>query len=101
MANHMEYQAVMKRAWAIFRTTYRYPAIPFASIGRRCFAWALRKAWAAAREAAEVAAIPVETRTTRIADLEIERDRLIFADSFRWATSRRQQIDAEIQRLAA
>jgi hypothetical protein len=41
----------MSRAWAIFRETYNYPRIPFRSIGRQCFAWALRKAWAELRSA--------------------------------------------------
>jgi hypothetical protein len=37
---------LMHRAWAIFRNTYRYPRIKFSDIGRKCFAWALRRAWA-------------------------------------------------------
>ena len=37
---------VMNRAWTIFRETYNYPRMPFRFIGRPCFAWALRKAWA-------------------------------------------------------
>ena len=45
----------MRRAWVIFRQTYRYPQIKFADIGRKCFAWALRQAWVEAKEAARVA----------------------------------------------
>jgi hypothetical protein len=30
----MDKSAIMKAAWQIFRETYRYPVIPFASIGR-------------------------------------------------------------------
>src|SRR3977135_35169 len=37
--------ALMPRAWAIFRQTYKYPQIKFSDIGRKCFAWALRQAW--------------------------------------------------------
>ena len=33
----MNRQAVMSRAWAIFRKTYSYPSIPFQRIGRDCF----------------------------------------------------------------
>lgn len=45
----MDRAAVMRRAWAVFRETYRYPEITFKDIGRKCFAWALRKAWEAYR----------------------------------------------------
>jgi CRISPR/Cas system Type II protein with McrA/HNH and RuvC-like nuclease domain len=62
--------AVMHRAWAIFRETYKYPQIKFADIGRKCFGWALRKAWAEAREAARVAAIPAQERAERIERLQ-------------------------------
>jgi hypothetical protein len=48
--------ALMRRAWAIFRETYNYPRIKFTDIGRKCFAWALRKAWAEIREAARLPA---------------------------------------------
>jgi hypothetical protein len=50
--------ALMRRAWAIFRQTYKYPLIKFQDIGRGCFAWALRRAWEEARETIRVAAIP-------------------------------------------
>jgi hypothetical protein len=55
----------MRRAWAIFRQTYKYPLIKFLDIGRNCFAWALRQAWGEARGAARVAAIPVQVRAER------------------------------------
>jgi hypothetical protein len=66
----MDRSAVMHRAWAIFRETYKYPQIKFADIGRKCFGWALRKAWAEAREAARVAAIPAQERAERIKTLQ-------------------------------
>ncbi len=37
---------IMKRAWEIFKSTYRYPEIPFKSIGWLCFASCLKMAWA-------------------------------------------------------
>jgi hypothetical protein len=49
--------AIMRRAWAIFRDTYRYPSIPFRSIGRPCFAWALRKALTADDKAALISTL--------------------------------------------
>lgn len=60
---------VMARAWELFRQTYRYPSIPFASIGRKCFAWALKTAWAEAREAARLAALGIAELKSRIAGL--------------------------------
>ncbi len=63
-------KAVMTRAWDVFRQTYRYPQIKFSDIGRPCFAWALKQAWAEAREAARVAAIPSDVRADRIETLQ-------------------------------
>jgi hypothetical protein len=62
--------ALMRRAWAIFRETYRYPQIKFSDIGRNCFAWALRKAWAEAREAARLAATSPLVKAERIETLQ-------------------------------
>lgn len=62
-------KAIMARAWTIFRETYKYPAIKFSSIGWKCFGWALRTAWAEAREAAHLAAIPTADKAARIAVL--------------------------------
>jgi hypothetical protein len=61
--------ALMTRAWAIFRQTYRYPQIKFSDIGRKCFAWALRQAWVEAREAARVAAMTPAAKAERIETL--------------------------------
>lgn len=63
-------RAVMTRAWAIFRKTYRYPQIKFSDIGRPCFAWSLKKAWAEAREAARAAALAPAVKADRIEALE-------------------------------
>jgi hypothetical protein len=62
--------ALMTRAWAIFRRTYKYPQIKFSDIGRRCFAWALRQAWVEAREAARLTALSPVVRAERIETLE-------------------------------
>ena len=93
--------AVMRRAWAIFKETYSYPAISMASIGRHCFAWALKKAWAEAKAAAKVCLIAVETRVARINDLKEEREGLVWIDNWSQAEVRRSQIYAQIRQLAA
>ncbi|EAQ36938.1 hypothetical protein NB311A_07308 [Nitrobacter sp. Nb-311A] len=62
-------KAIMARAWAIFRETYKYPAIKFSSIGWKCFGWALKQAWAEAREVARLAAMPTVDKAARIAVL--------------------------------
>jgi hypothetical protein len=72
--------AVMRRAWAIFRQTYRYPQIKFRDIGRNCFACALKQAWREAREAARVAAIPAAERAERIQTLQDSIERASYID---------------------
>jgi hypothetical protein len=72
---------LMRRAWGIFRQTYKYPQIRFADIGRNCFAWALRQAWAEAREAARLAAIPPEVKAERIETLQGLIQRANYIDS--------------------
>jgi hypothetical protein len=62
----IERAALMRRAWAIFRQTYKYPLIKFPDIGRKCFGWALKAAWSEAREAVRVAAISPTARAERI-----------------------------------
>lgn len=73
--------ALMTRAWAIFRRTYKYPQIKFADIGRRCFAWALRQAWVEAREAARVAALSPAIKAERIETLQTLIARAGYIDS--------------------
>jgi hypothetical protein len=72
---------VMRRAWVIFRQTYKYPQFKFADIGRNCFAWALRQAWAEAREATRLAAIPTEVKAGRIETLHGLIQRASYIDS--------------------
>ncbi|MGJ5136860.1 hypothetical protein ACQR1V_02640 [Bradyrhizobium oligotrophicum] len=73
--------AIMRRAWAIFRQTYKFPQIKFRDIGRSCFAWALRKAWAEAQEAVRLAAIPAADKSERIEVLHALIERAGFIDS--------------------
>jgi hypothetical protein len=73
--------ALMTRAWAIFRQTYRYPQIKFSDIGRKCFAWALRRAWVEAREAARLAALSPAVKAERIETLHALIARAGYIDS--------------------
>jgi hypothetical protein len=73
--------ALMRRAWAIFRETYKYPQIKFSDIGRECFAWALRKAWAEVREERRLAALSPVLRTERIETLQTLIAHASFIDS--------------------
>jgi hypothetical protein len=72
--------ALMRRAWVIFRQTYKYPLIKFQDIGRDCFAWALKQAWGEAREAARVAGIPAAVRGERIHALQVSIERASYID---------------------
>ena len=92
---------VMTAAWRIFRETYNYPAIPFRSIGRQCFVWALKEAHRRAREAARIAAIPAPVKAARVAELEAARDLAPFMASYRQSQARVAEIDAELSRLVA
>lgn len=95
----MNKQEIMKAAWAIFRETYHYPAVPFRSLGRKCFGWALSEAYRRARAAARIAAIPVEIKTARIAELQAAREIAGFMSSYRQSQARVAEIDAELSRL--
>ena len=101
----MNRTSIMRRAWALFAEVYRYRGkggIPFLSIGRKAFAWCLRKAWAEAREQATRVAMSAAERGKRLASLVDENCRLEHADSFRQAHNlRRAAIAAEVAALAA
>src|SRR5690349_6514117 len=73
--------AIMTRAWAIFRETYKYPQIKFSDIGRKCFAWALRQAWVEARAAARIAALTPAAKAERIETLHALTARAGYIDS--------------------
>jgi hypothetical protein len=72
---------LMHRAWAIFRSTYRYPQIKFSDIGRKCFAWALRRAWAEILEERRLLDLSPVLRHERIATLQALILRADFIDS--------------------
>ena len=93
--------ALMSRAWAIFRETYKYPQIKFSDIGRKCFAWALKQAWMEARKAARVAALSSAEKADRIETLHGLIARAGFIDSGpQWKATIRQHRD-EIRQLTA
>jgi hypothetical protein len=93
--------ALMSRAWAIFRETYKYPQIKFSDIGRKCFAWALKQAWMEARKAARVAALSSADKADRIETLHGLIARAGFIDSGpQWKATIRQHRD-EIRQLTA
>lgn len=94
-------RAIMQRAWAIFRSTYHYPAIPFASIGAECFASSLRRAWHEAKEAARIAAIPVPVKAERVVALREMIEGLTYSDDYQRACVTRKCAEKEIASLAA
>jgi hypothetical protein len=80
--------SLMTRAWAIFRQTYKYPQIKYADIGRKCFAWALKQAWAEAREAARLVALSPAIKAERIETLQTLIARADYIDSgSQWKTT--------------
>ena len=94
-------RALMSRAWAIFRETYKYPQIKFSDIGRSCFAWALKQAWMEARKAARVAALSSADKADRIETLHGLIARAGFIDSGpQWKATTRAHRD-EIRQLTA
>lgn len=94
-------KAIMARAWAIFRETYKYPAIKFSSIGWKCFGWALRTAWAEAREAARIADIPADVKAARIAILNRTIELASYSESWPDVSRTVNTARAEITRLSA
>lgn len=93
--------ALMQRAWMIFRKTYKYPQIKFKDIGRRCFAWALKKAWAEARETRRLAALSQTAKAERIQTLQALIARADFIDSGPQWKSTVASYRNEIQQLRA
>jgi hypothetical protein len=93
-------KTIMARAWEIFREAYKYPAIKFSSIGWKCFGWALRAAWAEAREAARIAAIPAIDKAARIAVLTRIIELAAYSESWPQAQREISAARAEIARLS-
>ena len=88
---------IMKRAWEIMGETYNFPASPFSSIGRKCFAGCLKHAWAEAKQAASIAAIPQAEKRNQIASLRSQIEQLKYK-SFRYdigAMARKLQTQIE------
>ena len=92
--------AVMRRAWAIFRETYKSPQIKFSDIGRNCFAWALKEAWSEARRAARTAALSAEAKAERIETLQALIQQSDYIDGLTWHTAVQGYRD-EIRQLQA
>jgi len=92
-------KAILVRAWAIFRETYHYPSVPFLSIGRPCFAWALRQAWAETKEAARLAAIPANARNARCAVLRDQIEHTRYMANWSEATARAARLSRELTAL--
>lgn len=93
-------KAIMARAREIFRKTYKYPAIKFSSIGRKCFGWALKQAWFEAREVARLAAIPADVKAARIAVLSRTIELASYSESWPEASHQISAARAEITLLS-
>ena len=91
---------IMSRAWQLFRETYHYPEIKFASIGRHCFAGCLRRAWAEYRQAQRLKAIPAKEKRARVKALQRQIDLAQHADSYRTTHQIETACRAEIALLA-
>ena len=73
---------VLARAWEIFRASYNYPQVPFRSLGWGCFTWALKKAWAEAREIASLAGLGIAKLQEEAARLAEPRHRVGLSTSY-------------------
>lgn len=91
----------INRAKEIFSATYNYPAIPFRSIGRAAFAWAMAEAAREAREAARIAAIPAEVRAARLEQINRALVMLDYRHDYTRASIERRDLLAERRTLAA
>jgi hypothetical protein len=98
--NPLSPKAIMSEAWRIFRETYNYPYVSFRSIGRRCFASALRLAWAKARELVRLASLGSEALESELHRLRGERALLDYS-SGRWVDEARAGIRQQEQRIRA
>lgn len=87
------------KAKEIFCRTYNYPAVPFRSIGRKCFAWARREACRQVAEAARIAAIPADVKAARAAELRSRIELTFFSGTYA-ATQRRAAMAAELASLS-
>ena len=97
----MNKREIMTAAWALFRETYHYPAVPFKSLGRQCFGWCLSETYRRAKEAARIAAIPNDVKAERIAKLKWQLELTPYIESYLQSTGRARALRAEINALTA
>jgi len=99
-------RAVVLKAKGIFCALYNYPSVPFRSIGRPCWAYAVRRARVElateAAHVARVAAMSPEARTDRAAHI---RGRLalvpMLSDDWAAVSAARHALETELARLSA
>ena len=101
---------LMRAAWQLFRQHYGFGSreaggrgLSFRRIGRTCFGWCLKKAWADARQRARLAAIPAPVKAERIASLRqaLFDTRDYFTGSYAAQCRREAEINTEIFTLLA
>lgn len=92
---------IMRRAWAIFRQTYNFPRISFRSIGRRCFASCLRRAWDEAKRGAATATRSASELRNRAEDIRRQIADLTFAPFGIDAGRERDRLNALLAPLTA
>jgi len=85
----------------IFCRTYRYPAIPFRSLGRECFAWAMTEARRQIAETARIAAIPAEVKEARLTAINDALLILDYRSDYSRASRERGVLLAERNALSA
>ena len=96
---------IMRVAWAKFKAKHTGRVggkmVFLFKVARWDWANCLRSAWAAAKEAARIAAIPAEVKAERIAYLRDQIERLDYLPFGMRVAPRRAAFEAEIQQLAA
>ncbi len=96
-----DFLALKARAKVIFAEAYHYPAVPLRSIGRRCFAWAMKEARREADQLARLKAIPAPIRAARMASLEASIGRAYLMENYLQAQARVAGFAAELAALRA
>jgi len=91
--------AIMSRAWAIFHQHGKGHPHPMKSLGRKYFGYCLHTAWVEAKNAAQVASMPVKERKSRIASLRDAERNLVYMPAHMSIQTRRADIRAQIARL--
>jgi len=94
-------RAVMLRAWEIFRERYKYPQMPFKSIGRKCFGWALHVAHHERRETLRLKAMGRERIEARMAEIREEKEMARYLPGHMSLSRRTAELDREYTALKA